>query len=68
MNNKKNYPLLLLDEVVAHLDNKVKLSLFEELKTLKNQVWMSGSDISLFSYISKDKEVVNLEIEDLLKQ
>ena len=68
MNNKKNYPLLLLDEVVAHLDNKVKLSLFEELKTLKNQVWMSGSDISLFSYISNDKEVVNLEIEDLLKQ
>ena len=64
MNNKKNYPLLLLDEVVAHLDNKVKLSLFEELKTLKNQVWMSGSDISLFSYIIKDKEVVNLEIED----
>ena len=68
MNNKKNYPLLLLDEVVAHLDNKVKLCLFEELKTLKNQVWMSGSDISLFSYIIKDKEVVNLEIEDLLKQ
>ena len=68
MNNKKIYPLLLLDEVVAHLDNKVKLSLFEELKTLKNQVWMSGSDISLFSYIIKDKEVVNLEIEDLLKQ
>ena len=64
MNNKKNYPLLLLDEVVAHLDNKVKLCLFEELKTLKNQVWMSGSDISLFSYIIKDKEVVNLEIED----
>jgi len=68
MNNKKNYPILLLDEIVAHLDNKIKLSLFEELKTLKNQVWMSGSDISLFSYIIKDKEVVNLEIEDLLKQ
>ena len=68
MNNKKNYPLLLLDEVVAHLDNKVKISLFEELKTLKNQVWMSGSDKSLFSDIIKEKEVVNLEIEDLLKQ
>ena len=68
MNNKKNYPLLLLDEVLAHLDNKVRISLFEELKTLKNQIWMSGSDISLFSYIINDKEVANLEIEDLLKQ
>ena len=68
MNNKKNFPILLLDEIVAHLDNKVRSSLFEELKTLKNQVWMSGADISLFSSIIKDKEVVNLEIEDLLKQ
>ena len=68
MNNKKNYPILLLDEIVAHLDNKIKISLFEELKTLKNQVWMSGTGISLFSSIIKDKKVVNLEIEDLLKQ
>ena len=68
MNNKKNFPILLLDEIVAHLDNKIKTSLFEELKTLKNQIWMSGADISLFSSIIKDKEVVNLEIEDLLKQ
>ena len=68
MNNKKNFPILLLDEIVAHLDNKIRSSLFEELKTLKNQVWMSGADINLFSSIIKDKEVVNLEIEDLLKQ
>jgi len=68
MNNKENFPILLLDEIVAHLDNKIKISLFEELKTLKNQVWMSGSNKDLFSYIIKEKEVVNLEIEDLLKQ
>ena len=68
MNNKKNFPILLLDEIVAHLDNKIRLSLFEELKTLKNQVWMSGTGISLFSSIIKDKKFVNLEIEDLLKQ
>ena len=68
MNNKKNFPILLLDEIVAHLDNKIRPSLFEELKTLKNQVWMSGADITLFSSIIKDKEVANLEIEDLLKQ
>ena len=68
MNNKKNFPILLLDEIVAHLDNKIKTSLFEELKTLENQAWMTGSDINLFSSIINDKEVINLEIEDLLKQ
>ena len=29
---------------------------------------MSGSNKDLFSYMIKEKEVVNLEIEDLLKQ
>ena len=68
MNNKENFPILLLDEIVAHLDSKIKATLFEELQTLKNQVWMSGSDKNLFSDIINQKEVVNLEIEDLLKQ
>ena len=68
MNNKKNFPILLLDEIVAHLDNNNKKSLFEELKTLGNQVWMSGSSLKLFSPIINEKNVINLEIEDLLKQ
>ena len=68
MNNKKNLPILLLDEVVAHLDNHVKFSLFEELKTLKNQVWMSGANLELFSPIIEEGGVKNLEIEDLLKE
>ena len=48
MNNKKSCPILILDEVVAHLDNKIKKCLFEELKTLDNQVWMSGANAELF--------------------
>ena len=68
MNNKKNFPILLLDEIVAHLDNNNKKSLFEELKTLRNQVWMSGSNLKLFSPIINEKDVINLKIEDLLKQ
>ena len=53
MNNKKNFPILLLDEIVAHLDNKIRFGVFEELKTLKNQGRMSGADITLFSSIIK---------------
>ena len=59
-------PILLLDEVIAHLDTNIKNSLFEELKSLKTQIWMSGSDKMLFKEIIQDSE--NLEIEDLLKQ
>ncbi len=68
MNKNKKFPILLLDEIVAHLDSKTKLSLLEELKTLENQIWMTGADLNLFLPIIKDKETVNLKIEDLLKQ
>ena len=68
MNNKKSCPILILDEVVAHLDNKIKKCLFEELKTLDNQVWMSGANAELFLPIINEKEVMNLEIEELIKQ
>jgi len=41
-------PLLLLDEVVAHLDSERRLSLFDELATLGAQVWLTGTDRLLF--------------------
>jgi hypothetical protein len=35
-------PLLLLDEVVAHLDPGRRAALFDELANLGAQVWMTG--------------------------
>lgn len=40
-------PLLLLDEVVAHLDPNRRKALFAELLTLGSQVWMTGADPQL---------------------
>ena len=37
-------PLLLLDEVVAHLDPGRRAALFDELAALGAQVWMTGAD------------------------
>ena len=48
MNKNNKSPILLLDEIVAHLDEKIKLHLLNELKALGNQIWMSGADINLF--------------------
>lgn len=41
-------PVILLDEISAHLDERRRLSLFDILTGLKGQVWMSGTEKSLF--------------------
>jgi DNA replication and repair protein RecF len=42
-------PILLLDEVVAHLDPGRRAALYDELSALGTQVWMTGADASLFA-------------------
>jgi len=41
-------PLLLLDEIAAHLDAVRRAALFEEIEALHAQAWMTGTDLSLF--------------------
>lgn len=50
---KGDVPLLLLDEIAAHLDDKRRAALFDRLIRLGGQVWMTGTDESLFSAIDK---------------
>lgn len=44
-------PLLLLDEVVAHLDPIRRASLYDALSSLGAQVWMTGADPAAFGEI-----------------
>jgi DNA replication and repair protein RecF len=41
-------PILLLDEIAAHLDAKRRAALFEEILALGSQAWMTGTDIEMF--------------------
>jgi DNA replication and repair protein RecF len=41
-------PILLLDEIAAHLDALRRAALFEEIHALSAQAWMTGTDLSLF--------------------
>ena len=41
-------PLLLLDEVAAHLDEARRRALFAEILELGIQAWMTGTDLALF--------------------
>ena len=42
-------PILLLDEVAAHLDPARRAALFERLAAGGGQVWMTGTETGLFS-------------------
>ena len=42
-------PLLLLDEIAAHLDRTRRAALFEEILALGAQAWMTGTDIEMFA-------------------
>lgn len=54
-------PLLLLDEVVAHLDPGRRSALFDELSKLGAQVWMTGADPAAFADIGSAGEVFAVE-------
>jgi DNA replication and repair protein RecF len=44
-------PLLLLDEVVAHLDPARRAALYSALSSLGAQVWITGADPASFGDI-----------------
>ena len=54
-------PLLLLDEVVAHLDPGRRKALFDELAKLRAQVWMTGADPLAFTDIGASGEMFDVE-------
>ncbi|MCP3462317.1 DNA replication/repair protein RecF [Bradyrhizobium sp. CCGUVB23] len=54
-------PLLLLDEVVAHLDPNRRAALFAELQKLGAQVWLTGADPAAFAEIGSSGEVFDVE-------
>jgi DNA replication and repair protein RecF len=53
-------PILLLDEVVAHLDPARRSALHVELAALGAQVWMTGADPALFAEIADDTVLVEV--------
>jgi DNA replication and repair protein RecF len=45
-------PILLLDEISAHLDEARRAALFAEILTLGAQAWMTGTDASSFAALA----------------
>ena len=54
-------PLLLLDEVAAHLDEGRRGALYEILQELGGQVWLTGTDKDLFEAIEGTAQFYKIE-------
>jgi DNA replication and repair protein RecF len=54
-------PLLLLDEVVAHLDPNRRAALFDELAALTAQVWMTGADPAAFAGVDVRADIFEVD-------
>ena len=50
-------PLLLLDEIAAHLDAERRAALFDEVVALGAQSWMTGTDAELFAPLARPRAV-----------
>jgi DNA replication and repair protein RecF len=53
-------PILLLDEITAHLDGARRGALFDEICALGAQAWMTGTDASLFAAMRGRAEFFNV--------
>ena len=61
MQEKGICPLLLLDEVSAHLDIGRREALFKLLCVLPAQVWMTGTEPLAFASLSQEAQHFNIE-------
>ena len=53
-------PLLLLDEIAAHLDSERRKALFDEVVALGAQSWMTGTDAELFKPLAGRAQVLRV--------
>jgi DNA replication and repair protein RecF len=53
-------PVLLLDEVIAHLDPARRRALYDWLEQLNAQVWMTGADPAAFADIAPRAEMIEI--------
>lgn len=58
-------PVLLLDEIAAHLDKDRRAALFGEILALGAQAWMTGTDMVVFQELGERAQFLRAENGDL---
>ena len=54
-------PILLLDEIAAHLDPPRRAALYDEILRLKLQAWMTGTDREPFAQLRAKAQIFEVE-------
>jgi DNA replication and repair protein RecF len=57
-------PVLLLDEVSAHLDARRRQALFEVIAELGTQAWLTGTDADIFQPFTQICGATHLQIQE----
>ena len=58
-------PILLLDEVAAHLDRRRRAALFDEIEALRLQAFLTGTDEHLFEDLKGRAQGVHVDASGL---
>lgn len=53
--------MLLLDEVVAHLDDLKREALLEKIRELGIQAWITSTDPKLFASLAEDAQFLTVK-------
>ncbi len=61
-------PLLLLDEVAAHLDQNRRAALYDEIGALGAQAWMTGTESGLFGALGNRAQYLEVTETDGVSQ
>lgn len=61
-------PLLLLDEVAAHLDSRRRNTLFDILCSRPTQIWMTGTDEEAFGYLTNRASFFTIQESEISLQ
>lgn len=59
-------PVVLLDEVAAHLDEHRRAALFGEISALGAQAWMTGTDAQAFSMLGQNAKIFTISDGQIL--
>lgn len=59
-------PILLLDEIAAHLDEGRRAALFDRIDALGGQAFMTGTDVQMFSSLGQRAQYIGVDDGQLL--
>jgi len=58
--HRDSAPLLLLDEIAAHLDEERRHALFDEILELGVQAWLTGTDATVFADLGERAQFIHV--------